>query len=102
MTYCDNQIQATQHRKIVFQPQQDIYQTQLHRLQDQILDLNSNCHVSRTNDPGKDNTIMIIEKNANPEEISLLCHEDERTVCYQKKMIYSTAFTLKIHRRGAR
>lgn len=95
-------MQATQHRKSVFQPQQDIYQTQLHRLQDQILDLNSNCHVSRTNDPGKDNTIMIIEKNTNPEEISLLYHEDERTVCYQKKMIYSTVFTLMTHRRGAR
>ena len=27
-----------------------------------------NCHVPRANDPGKDNIVMVIEKNTAPEE----------------------------------
>ena len=46
----------------------DVYQAQLQKCQDQIRDLIINRHVPRANDPGKDNIVMIIEKNTAPEE----------------------------------
>ena len=38
------------------------------RCQDQIRDLIINYYVPRTNDPNKDNIIMIIQKNTTPEQ----------------------------------
>ena len=64
----DNRIQAIQHENVALQAQRDVYQTQLQRFQDQIHDLIINCQVPRANDPGKDNIVMIIEKNTTPEE----------------------------------
>ena len=64
----DNQIQAVQHENVALQALRDVYQAQLRRCQDQIRDLIINCHVPRTSDPGKDNIVMIIEKNTAPEE----------------------------------
>ena len=64
----DNQIQVIQHENMAFQAQGDVYQAQLQRCQDQILGLIVNRHIPRANDPGKDNIVMIIEKNTAPEE----------------------------------
>ena len=64
----DNQIQAIQHENVTLQVQRDVYQTQLQRCQDQIHDLIINRHEPCANDPGKDNIVIIIEKNTTPEE----------------------------------
>ena len=48
--------------------QRDGYQAQQKRCQDQIRGLVFNGHVPRANDPGKDNIVMIVEKNTTPEE----------------------------------
>ena len=64
----DNQIQAIQYENLALQVQRHAYQTQLQRCQTQIHDLITNRHVPRANDPGKDNIVMIIEKNTTPEE----------------------------------
>ena len=64
----DNQIQAIPYNNVALQAQRDVYQAQLQRRQDQTHDLIINCHVPRANDPGKDNIVMIIEKNNTPEE----------------------------------
>ena len=64
----DNQIQAIQYENLALQVQQDAYQTQLQRCQTQIHDLITNRYVPRANDPGKDNIVMITEKNTTPEE----------------------------------
>ena len=53
---------------MALQAQKDVYQAQLQRCQDQTCDLIINRHVPRVNDPGKDNTVMIIEKNTILEE----------------------------------
>ena len=66
--HCDNQVRAIQHENVALQAQKEVYQAQLQRYQDQTCDLIINRHVPRANDPGKDNTVMIIEKNTTPEE----------------------------------
>ena len=43
------------------QAQKDVYQAQ-------VRDLIINCHVTRVKDPGKDNIVMIIEKNTTLED----------------------------------
>ena len=53
---------------MALQAQRDVYQAKLQRCQDQIRNLIINSHVPRGNDPGKDNIVMIIEKNTTPEE----------------------------------
>ena len=53
---------------MALQAQRDVYQAQLQRCQDQIRDLIINRHVPRANDPGKDNIVVIIEKNTAPKE----------------------------------
>ena len=68
LAQCDNQIRAIQHENVALQAQRDVYQAKLQRCQDQIRDLVNNRHVPRGNDPGKDNIVMIIEKNTTPEE----------------------------------
>ena len=64
----DNQVQAIQYKNVILQAQRDVYQGQLQRSQDQIRGLIINRHVRHANDPGKDNIVMIIEKNTAPEE----------------------------------
>ena len=63
-----NQIKAIQYENVALQAQRDVYQTQLQNYQDQIHDPIINRHVPRANDPGKDNIVMIIDKNTTPEE----------------------------------
>ena len=63
----DNQIQAIKYENAVLQAQRDVYEDQLQKCQDIITHLNTR-HVPDANDPGKDNIVMIIDKNATPEE----------------------------------
>ena len=64
----DNRIQAIQYENVTLQAQRDVYQARLQRCQDQTHDLITKRHVPRANDPGKDNIVMIIEKDTTPEE----------------------------------
>ena len=49
-------LQNREYENVALQAQRDVYQTQ-------VLDLIINRHVPRAKVPGKDNTVMIIEKN---------------------------------------
>ena len=49
-------LQNREHENVALQAQRDVYQSQ-------VLDVIINRHVHRANVPGKDNTVMIIEKN---------------------------------------
>ena len=64
----DNQIQATKYENVALQAQRDVYQAQLLRCQDQIRNIIINRCVPRANNPGKDNIVMVVEKNTTPEE----------------------------------
>ena len=63
----DNEIQAIQYENGALQAQRDVYRDQLQKCQDIITHLKAS-HVPHGIDPGKDNTVMIIEKNTDPEE----------------------------------
>ena len=52
---------------MALQAQRDVYKDQLQKCQDIITHLKT-CHVPHAKDPGKDNIVMIIEKNTAPEE----------------------------------
>ena len=52
---------------VAFQAQRDVYKAQLQKCQDIITHLKTR-HVPHAKDPGKDNIVMIIEKNTAPEE----------------------------------
>ena len=64
----DNQIQVTKYENVALQAQRDVYQAQLLRCQDQIRNIIINRCVPRANNPGKDNIVMVVEKNTTPEE----------------------------------
>ena len=63
----DNQIQVIQYENVALQAQRDVYKDQLQKCQDIITHLKTR-HVPHAKDPGKDNIVMIIEKNTAPEE----------------------------------
>ena len=58
----DNQIQAIQYENVALQAQRDVYKDQLQKCQDIIAHLRTR-YVDHAKDPGKDNIVMIIEKN---------------------------------------
>ena len=63
----DNQVQGIKYKKVALQAQRDVYQAQLQRCQDLITHLTTR-YVDHAKDPGKDNIVMIIEKNSTPQE----------------------------------
>ena len=63
----DNQIETIEYENVALQPQRDVYKDQLQKCQDIIIHLKTR-HVPHAKDPGKDNIVMIIEKNTAPEE----------------------------------
>ena len=63
----DKQIQAIQYQNVALQAQRDVYKDQLQKCQDIITHLKTS-HVPHAKDPGKNNIVMIIEKNTAPEE----------------------------------
>ena len=63
----DNQIQVIQYENVALQAQRDVNQAQLQRCEDIITHLRTR-YVDHAKDPGKDNIVMIIEKNNAPKE----------------------------------
>ena len=57
----NDDLQNREYEKVALQVERDVYQAQ-------VRDLIINRHVPRAKDPGKDNIVMIIEKNTAPEE----------------------------------
>ena len=55
------------HDNVALQAQRDVYKDQLQKFEDIIAHLRTR-YVDHAKDPGKDNIVMIIEKNAAPEE----------------------------------
>ena len=74
-------LQNREYENVALQAQRDVYQAQLEKFQGQVRDLIINRHVLLANDPGKDNIVMIIEKNT----VSLLYYENTATVYQRKK-----------------
>ena len=56
-----------EHDNVASQAQRDVYKEQLQKCQDIITHLKT-CHVLHAKDPGKDNIVMIVEKNTAPEK----------------------------------
>ena len=56
---------------MALQTQRDVYKDQLQKCQDIITHLKTR-HVPHAKDPGKDNIVMIIEKNNAPRKISFM------------------------------
>lgn len=61
-----------------------------------------NCHVPCANDPGKNNIIMILEKNFTPEKMNfmsiLLYQKNSETIYYdKKKTVQSKISTSQFH-----
>ena len=63
----DNQIQVIQYDNVTLQAQRDVYQAQLQKCEDIITHLRTH-YVDHAKDQGKDNIVMIIDKNNAPEE----------------------------------
>ena len=56
-----------EHDNVALQAQKDVYKEQLQKCQDIITHLKKH-HLPHAKDPGKDNIVMIIEKNTTPKE----------------------------------
>ena len=63
----NDDLRNCEYENMALQAQRDIYKDQIQKCQDIITHLRT-CHVPRAKDPGKDNTVMIIEKNTTPKE----------------------------------
>ena len=59
-----------EHDNVALQAQRDVYNDQLQKCRDIITHLKTR-HVPHAKDPGKDNIVMIIEKNTTPKEDEL-------------------------------
>ena len=80
-----------EHDNVVLQAQRNIYDDQLQKFQDIISHLRTR-YVPHAKDPGKDDIVMIIEKNTIPEKdesyeypVSLLHCKNTTTVRWHKK-----------------
>ena len=62
-----NQIQAIKYDNEALQTQRDVYKDQLQKCQEIITHLRTR-YADHAKDPGKDNIVMIIEKNTTPEK----------------------------------
>ena len=63
----NDDLKNREHDNLALQAQRDVYKEQLQKCQDIIIHLKTR-HVPHAKDPGKDNIVMIIEKNTAPEE----------------------------------
>ena len=67
ITLLNDDLKNHEHDNVASQAQRDVYKEQLQKCQDIITYL-STRYVDHTKDPGKDNIVMIIEKNTASEE----------------------------------
>ena len=63
----NDDLKNREHDNVALQAQRDVYKEQLQKCQDIIVHLRTR-YVDHAKDPGKDNIVMIIEKNTAPEE----------------------------------
>ena len=63
----NDDLQNCEYENVALQAQRDVYKEQLQKCQDIITHLKKR-YVPDAKDPGKDNIVMIIEKNTTPEE----------------------------------
>ena len=63
----NDDLKNREHDNVALQAQRDVYKDQLQKCQDIITHLKKR-YVPHAKDPGKDNIVMIIEKNTAPEE----------------------------------
>ena len=63
----NDDLKNCEYENVVLQAQRDVYKDQLQKCQDIITHLKKR-YVDHAKDPGKDNIVMIIEKNTAPEE----------------------------------
>ena len=63
----NDDLQNREYENVALQAQRDVYKEQLQKCQDIITHLKKR-YVPHAKDPGKDNIVMIIEKNTTPEE----------------------------------
>ena len=63
----NDDLKNREHDNVALQAQRDVYKEQLEKRQDIITHLKK-CHVLHAKDLGKDNIVMIIEKNSTPKE----------------------------------
>ena len=65
IAFFNDDLKNREHDSVALQAQRDVYKEQLRKCQDIITHL---TWVDHAKDPGKDNIVMIIEKNTTPEE----------------------------------
>ena len=63
----NDDLKNREYENVALQAQRDVYKDQLQKCQDIITDLRTR-YLDHAKDPGKDNIVMIIEKNTAPEE----------------------------------
>ena len=63
----NDDLQSREYNNVAFQVQSDVYKDQLQKCHDIITHLRTR-YVPHAKDPGKDNIVIIIEKNTTPEE----------------------------------
>ena len=63
----NNDLKNREHENVPLQAQRDVYKEQLQKCQDTITHLKKR-HVLHAKGPGKDNIVMITEKNTTPKE----------------------------------
>ena len=63
----NDDLQNREYENVALQAQRDVYKDQLQKCQDIITHLRTR-YVDHAKDSGKDNIVMIIEKNTAPEE----------------------------------
>ena len=66
----NDDLKNREHDNVALQAQRDLYKEQLQKCQDIITHFKK-CYVPHARDPGKDNIVMIIEKNTTPKEDEL-------------------------------
>ena len=67
ITLLNDDLKNREHDNVALQAQRDVYKEQLQKCQD-IITRPKKRHIPHAKDPGKDNIVMIIEKNTTPEE----------------------------------
>ena len=67
IAFLNDDLENCEHDNVALQAQRDVYKDQLQKCQDIAAHLRIR-YVDHAKDPGKDNIVMVIEKNAAPEE----------------------------------
>ena len=69
--FFSDDLKNREHDNVALQSQRDVYKDQLQKCQDITTHLRTR-YVDHAKDPGKDNIVMIIEKNTDPRKMSFM------------------------------